>query len=185
MDKLDKYQQCRSFRTMSKYSRVLQMMDQEQEANVVVSSRSFTVWQLRTGYLTNIKDGVGERLINMNSSVLNAPGLRAAGWPIVARMNAAQIGQMHSPPIPTNTGVASEYFQNVNRASRQGDRNGDEEDDEVSGMVTGGRRSPNVVDNFAMRRRKHGKRIRQAQRARQDDDDSSDLSDDSDEESER
>ena len=41
---------------------------------------SFVLYQLRTAYLSSIKDGVGERLINVDSSVLNSPAFRAAGW---------------------------------------------------------------------------------------------------------
>ncbi|PGH15756.1 hypothetical protein AJ80_05464, partial [Polytolypa hystricis UAMH7299] len=70
----------------------------------------FTIWHLRTSYLAAIKDGVGDRLINVNSSVLNTPGFRAAGWSSTAGANAAHIKRTYSPPIPTGTAVAQGYF---------------------------------------------------------------------------
>ena len=58
---------------------------------------SFTVYRLRAGYLQNIKDGVGERLITLNTSVLNNAAFRSAGW----TANPADIKRTYSPPIPT------------------------------------------------------------------------------------
>ncbi|KAJ8108256.1 hypothetical protein ONZ43_g6482 [Nemania bipapillata] len=66
-------------------------------------------YQLRTSYLTEIADGVGERLITINDSFLNTAPFKAAGW----RFNPAHIKRTHSPPIPT--AIASEYFQAVPR----------------------------------------------------------------------
>lgn len=90
----------------------------------------FVLYQLRTAYLSCIKDGVGERLINVNTSVLNNPAFRAAGW----APNAADIKRTYSPPIPT--AVASEYFQAPRSAGLTGSGFGDEDDE--GGMVTGG-----------------------------------------------
>lgn len=71
--------------------------------------RRFTIWQLRTSYLATIKDGVGDRLINVNSSILNSPCFRSAGWSATADPNAAHIKRTHSPPIPTATTVGEQY----------------------------------------------------------------------------
>ncbi|KAJ9618295.1 Component of a membrane-bound complex containing the Tor2p kinase [Taxawa tesnikishii (nom. ined.)] len=71
----------------------------------LLMNEDFSIYQLRAGYLNNIKDGVGERLITLNTSVLNSPAFRAAGW--IA--NPAEIRRTYSPPIPT--AIASEYFQ--------------------------------------------------------------------------
>ncbi|KAL1955876.1 hypothetical protein VTO42DRAFT_8034 [Malbranchea cinnamomea] len=165
----------------------------------LLSNEDFTIWQLRTSYLAAIKDGIGDRLINVNSSILNSPGFRAAGWADIANANAVHIRRTYSPPIPTNTAVASGYFQASHRGNARDEITtvkrssglqlglADDGDDEPTGLVTGGRRSPNVV-NFRRRHgmdRKHGRRSRQNQRtatpvgARRDD--SSDLSDESDE----
>lgn len=123
--------------------------------------RSFAIWYLRTSYLANVKDGIGERLISVNNSILNTPGFRAAGW------SSDPVQRTYSPPIPTKG--TSEYFQNdaiLQRETSQGD------EEEEGGMVTG-RASNDTVGpgrNFRRRRRKET----------MDDDDSSDLSDESD-----
>jgi hypothetical protein len=151
---------------------------------------------LRSAYLATIKDGIGDRLINLNPSILNNPGFRAAGWGTIANSNAALIKRTYSPPIPTASAVASEYFQATYRHNLQDDahsdatslRVGDEDDDDDPRMAAGGRRSPgNMVDRLNGRRvigRKLGRRIRHNQRALtpagERNDDSSDLSDDSD-----
>ncbi|KAK2842929.1 hypothetical protein FQN49_005982 [Arthroderma sp. PD_2] len=75
----------------------------------LLQNEEFTIWQLRTSYLATIKDGVGDRLINVNSSILNSPGFRSAGWSAAADPNAAHIKRTHSPPIPTATAVGTQY----------------------------------------------------------------------------
>ena len=127
------------------------------------------IYQLRTAYLQHIKDGVGERLINVDPSVLNNPAFRAAGW--VA--NPADIKRTYSPPIPT--AVASEYFQAPRSAALAGAGFSDDED--KGGMVTGGGGSNDTVGPALNRRRRRRKDL-------QEDDDSSDLSDESDEDGE-
>ena len=77
----------------------------------LLNNQDFTIYQLRAGYLHHIKDGVGERLITLNTGVLNNPAFRAAGW----QANPADIKRTYSPPIPT--AIASEYFQAPQRST--------------------------------------------------------------------
>jgi hypothetical protein len=128
------------------------------------------VYQLRTAYLAQIRDGVGERLINVNASVLNNPAFRAAGWVPAA----AEIKRTYSPPIPT--AITSEYFQAPRSAGLKAPESF-EDDEEVGGMVTGGGASNDTVGprlNAKRRRRKE----------QLEEDDSSDLSDESDDDTE-
>jgi hypothetical protein len=160
---------------------------------------SFTIWQLRTSYLSVIKDGIGDRLINVNNSVLNTPGFRAAGWsPALtnpgAQDSTAQVKRTYSPPIPTTATVASEYYRFARYANGEvsdgdGLGIGDEGDEDEGGMVTGGGQS-----TYTLGTRHHGRgarRNRRRERQQQDhrqgegeDEDSSDLSDESDEDGE-
>ena len=163
---------------------------------LTMSPHSVTTWQLRTHYLATIRDGVGDRLLNVNSSLLNSHTYRAAGWGDVTSANANNIRRAYSPPIPT-AALASGYFQAINRSNVRDDDGSvqrtsgmqlgipEDDEDNASDLMAGGRRSPSIVD-FRRRHglyRKHGRRTR-GQRsetplgARQDD--SSDLSDDSD-----
>ncbi|OCK80787.1 hypothetical protein K432DRAFT_404393 [Lepidopterella palustris CBS 459.81] len=131
----------------------------------LLQNEDFVLYQLRTAYLSCIKDGVGERLINVNSTVLNNPAFRAAGW----IPNAADIKRTYSPPIPT--AITSDYFQAPQSAGLSGPGFGD--DEEEGGMVTGGGGSNGTVGpalNTKRRRRKE----------QLEEDDSSDLSDESD-----
>jgi hypothetical protein len=131
---------------------------------------SFAIWYLRTSYLANIKDGIGERLINVNSSVLNTPGFRAAGW----SANAADIKRTYSPPIPT--AFTSEYFQVPNGARLQRTTSFGEEEEE-GGMVTGGTTNDTIAPGpTAAKRRRRREHV--------EDDDSSDLSDESEDDAE-
>lgn len=129
-------------------------------------------------------------MINVNNSVLNTPGFRAAGWSS-ASTNHADVKRTHSPPIPTTAAVSSEYYRlavrdaNAARNELQGLGLEDGEDDE-GGMVTGkshvdltGRRHPGRTGKKKSRRDRQQEAHRQAE---EDDEDSSDLSDDSDEE---
>lgn len=127
------------------------------------------VYQLRTAYLSLIKDGVGERLINVNSSVLNNPAFRAAGWV----PNAADIKRTYSPPIPT--AITSEYFQAPRSAGLKAPE-GFGDDEEEGGMVTGGGGSNDTVGPTLNAKRRRRREL--------DEDDSSDLSDESDDEGE-
>ncbi|KAF2677705.1 stress-activated map kinase-interacting protein-like protein [Lentithecium fluviatile CBS 122367] len=123
--------------------------------------------QNEDAYLSAIKDGVGERLINVNTSVLNNPAFRAAGWV----PNAADIKRTYSPPIPT--AITSEYFQAPRSAGLKVPEGF--EDDEEGAMVTGSGGSNDTVGPTlnAKRRRR---------REQLEEDDSSDLSDESDDE---
>ncbi|KAF1344921.1 stress-activated map kinase-interacting protein-like protein [Delphinella strobiligena] len=134
----------------------------------LLMNEDFTIYQLRAGYLQNTKDGVGERLITLNTSVLNNPAFRFAGW----NANPSDIKRTYSPPIPT--AIASEYFQAPPRSAGLGTAFGDEE--EEGGMVTGqGSQDTIGITNHNKRRRR---------KEQLEEDDSSDLSDDSDEEDE-
>lgn len=98
-------------------------------AFLVLSATSFTIWHLRTSYLSDIKDGIGERLINVNSSILNTAPFRAAGWVTGQTSNddansedeafGNGVTRCYSPPIPTTTRVASKYLHAGNRTERK------------------------------------------------------------------
>src|SRR6266480_11562 len=128
--------------------------------------QSFILYQLRTGYLSAMRDGVGERLITINSSALNNPAFRLAGLTPAA----SDIKRTYSPPIPTAT--AAEYFQGPKTTGISGANFGD--DEEEGGMVTGARGSNETVGPLLNSKRKRRKE-------QLDEDDSSDLSDESDE----
>ncbi|KAI9934916.1 hypothetical protein ASPWEDRAFT_44450 [Aspergillus wentii DTO 134E9] len=163
----------------------------------LLHNEDFAIWQLRTSYLSTIKDGIGDRLINVNNSVLNTPGFRAAGWSspstnINTQTAAAHIKRTYSPPIPTTAAVSSEYYRlgasrDANEARRS--RLGYEGEDEEGGMVTGksntdviGRRHNGRGTKKTRRRdRQHHEDHRPAE---VDEDDSSDLSDESDDDGE-
>ncbi|KAI0128590.1 stress-activated map kinase interacting protein 1-domain-containing protein [Xylariales sp. AK1849] len=125
-------------------------------------------YQLRSSYLTEVADGVGERLITLNDSFLNTAPFKAAGW----RSNPTLIKRTHSPPIPT--AIASEYFQAAPRSVGLTL----EDDAEEAGMLTGGggeTPGPGIAT----------KRRRDRRREQMEEDDSSDLSDDSDDDTDQ
>ncbi|KAJ5484126.1 hypothetical protein N7539_005922 [Penicillium diatomitis] len=135
-----------------------------------------------------MKNGIGDRLINVNNSILNTPGFRAAGWSTASSTNHL-VKRTHSPPIPTTAAVSSEYYRlavrDANAARNELQGLGLEDgDDEEGGLVTG----KNNVDVIARRHpgrtgKKKSKRERQQEQSRPaevDDEDSSDLSDESD-----
>ena len=129
---------------------------------------SFAIYQLRTAYLTNIKDGIGERLISVNTSILNNPAFRAAGW----QSNTNELKSTYSPPIPT--AITSDYFQAPPRAVVSGPL--DNIDDNNSGGLATVARAGNETTlgpslNTKRRRRNEA-----------DEEDSSDLSDESEDE---
>lgn len=130
-------------------------------------NENFAVYQLRTAYLANIKDGVGERLITVNTAVLDDPAFRTAGWV----PNYADIKRTYSPPIPT--AVTSDYFRAPQRTAIS---RTEDEDQAERGMITGTGSHVTVgPEPF---------RIRRKRREREEDDDSSDLSDESEDEDE-
>ena len=146
-------------------------------------NEDFATYTLRRAYLTHIHDGVGERLINLNTSVLNNPAFRTAGW----TPDNAAIKRCYSPPIPTTGGgVSSAYFKAPGRTTRQGvrldDGDGDGDAEGGRGMVSGMIGSEDTIGAGGMgvneRRRRQRTRKEQLE-----EDDSSDLeSDDSEEE---
>ena len=104
----------------------------------------------------------------MNTSVLNDPAFRDAGWV----PNTAEIKRTYSPPIPT--AITSEYFQAPPRSAGVPGSGLDDEDD-IGGMVTGHGGSQDTVGPSVNARKKRRKE-------QHEEDDSSDLSDDSEEE---
>ena len=130
---------------------------------MLIKDNSFAIWYLRTSYLASAKDGVAERLINVNSSILNTPGFRAAGW------NADPVQRTYSPPIPTS--VNTQYFKDGADLQRL---NSHEVDEDEGGLVTGRIGSDTIGPALNMRRRRRKEQV--------EDDDSSDLSDESDDE---
>lgn len=189
---LFEHERCHSLQMRSKW----RGLDSHEHLYTDIPDR-VTTWQLRTHYLATIRDGVGDRLLNVNSSLLNSHAYRAAGWGDVTSANANNIRRAYSPPIPT-AALASGYFQAINRNNSRDDdisvkrTSGvplgipEDDEDNASDLMAGGRRSPNIVD-FRRRHgldRKHGRRAR-GQRSETPlgprHDDSSDLSDDSDE----
>ncbi|KAI4205527.1 MAG: hypothetical protein LQ350_000306 [Teloschistes chrysophthalmus] len=132
---------------------------------LIQSFNSFLIWQLRTSYLTHIKDGVGERLITIDSSILNDLNFRAAGW----SANNVDTKRTYSPPIPT--AIASDYFTAPPRSAGIPPPGFNDEDEE-GGMVTG-QGSTDIVGPGPNLRRKR-------RREQHEQEDSSDLSDESD-----
>lgn len=104
-------------------------------------------------------------MINVNSSILNTPGFRAAGW------SADPVQRTYSPPIPT--AINSEYFQSTAELQLT-NSNPDEDDD--AGLVTGRTSNDTIGPGFSARRRR--------KKEHAEDDDSSDLTDESEEEAE-
>ncbi|GAB0133729.1 hypothetical protein EsDP_00002126 [Epichloe bromicola] len=131
----------------------------------VIQLEELVSYQLRTSYLDEIADGVGERLLTVNDSFLNSAPFKAAGW----RPNSSHVKRTHSPPIPT--AIASEYFQ----APRQVGLTL-EDGEEDGGMLTGGG-ADTIGPGMATKRRRR--------REQMEEDDSSDLTDESDEEHEQ
>lgn len=126
---------------------------------------SLVSYQLRASYLTEVADGVGERLITLNENFLSSAPFKAAGW----RANPSLIKRTHSPPIPT--AVASEYFQAPRRTGLTL-----EDEPEEGGMLTAGG-NDTVGPGTAIKRRRR--------REQMEEEDSSDLSDESDDDTER
>ena len=129
----------------------------------------FLIWQLRTSYLTYNKDGVGERLINVDPSALfGDSALRVAGYTL-----HPDIQRTYSPPIPAATAVASEYFSAPIKSAGFGPNPFGDDDDE-GGMVTGKGSADTVGPATQTKRRRR--------REQHEEDDSSDLSDESEDE---
>lgn len=116
--------------------------------------------------MTNIKDGIGERLINVDNSILNDPSFRAAGW----SATAADLKRTYSPPIPT--AISSDYFAAPPRSAGFSPPGFNDDDDE-GGIITGRGSTDTVGPQPNAKRRKRREQV--------DEDDSSDLSDESEE----
>ncbi|KIW95857.1 uncharacterized protein Z519_02921 [Cladophialophora bantiana CBS 173.52] len=129
----------------------------------LLQNEDFAIWYLRTSFLASAKDGTAERLINVNSSILNTPGFRAAGW------SADPVHRTYSPPIPTS--INSEYLKE-GADLQQINSQADEEDE--GGLVTGRTSNDTIGPGLNVRRRRKKEHV--------EDDDSSDLTDESDEE---
>ncbi|ETR99122.1 hypothetical protein M419DRAFT_26158 [Trichoderma reesei RUT C-30] len=130
----------------------------------LIQIEELVTYQLRTGYLNEIADGVGERLISVNDSSINTVPFKSAGW----RPNSSHVKRTHSPPIPT--AIASEYFQAPRQAGLTL-----EDRFEDGGMLTGGG-ADTMGPGAATKRRRR--------REQMEEDDSSDFSDESEDESE-
>ncbi|CAG7983995.1 unnamed protein product [Penicillium salamii] len=158
----------------------------------LLHNEDFTIWQLRSSYLSTIKDGIGDRLINVNDSVLNTPGFRAAGWSTASAFpnthSSSHLKRTYSPPIPTTANVSSEYYKLAERNARPSRDNkqglGLEDGEDDGGMVTGKSHTDMTARRHHARNgKKKSRRERQQEVQRQavaEEDDSSDLSDDSD-----
>ncbi|KAK0738386.1 stress-activated map kinase interacting protein 1-domain-containing protein [Schizothecium vesticola] len=128
----------------------------------VIQVEDLVLYQLRSSYLHEVADGVGERLFTLNDNFLNSAPFKAAGW----RPNPALIKRIHSPPIPT--AIASEYFQAPRMAGLSLEDEGDE------GSIFASSATDAIGPAMATKRRRR--------REQMEEDDSSDLSDESDEE---
>ncbi|KAK2595578.1 Component of a membrane-bound complex containing the Tor2p kinase [Conoideocrella luteorostrata] len=131
----------------------------------VMQLEELVSYQLRTSYLDEIADGVGERLLTINDNFLNSASFKAAGW----RPSSSHIKRTHSPPIPT--AVASEYFQAPRPAGLTL-----EDGDDDGGMLTGGG-ADTMGPGLATKRRRRREQMME--------DDSSDLTDESGEDQEQ
>ncbi|KAK3313838.1 stress-activated map kinase interacting protein 1-domain-containing protein [Apodospora peruviana] len=128
----------------------------------VIQVEDLVTYQLRSGYLNEVADGVGERLFTLNESFLNSAPFKSTGW----RPNPALIKRTHSPPIPT--AVASEYFQAPRVTGLALEDEGEE------GSIFAGGGHDTMGQALATKRRRR--------REQMEEDDSSDLSDESDDE---
>ncbi len=149
-------------------------------------NEDFTTYQLRLSFLTHhrhVGDGVGERLINLPTGVLNNPAFRAAGW----LPDTQAVKRCYSPPIPT-TGAAgadaASYFRAPTRARGISlEEGGGERDEGAGGMVTGRAGSEDTIPAGALMAANERKRRQRTRREMLDEEDSSDLeSDESDDE---
>ena len=115
--------------------------------------------------MTHIKDGVGERLINIDPGIINDPAFRAAGW----SSNGIDIKRTYSPPIPT--AVTPDYFSAPLRSAGLLP-SGYPDDDDDGGMITGRGSTDTVGPGATTKKRRR--------REPHEEEDSSDLSDESD-----
>ncbi|KAF3924915.1 hypothetical protein ABW21_db0207551 [Orbilia brochopaga] len=137
-------------------------------------NQDYALHQVRTRYLASMKDGIGERLINLNQNVFNVPGYKIAGWPRPSETENYN-RRAYSPPIPA--GGSTDYFAGLPRSAAL-DRSKLEEDELDDDSKTIGRGatvgSHGSLRNFH-RQSDHTRSLSQAE-----DEDSSDLTDESD-----
>ncbi|KAB5570092.1 stress-activated map kinase interacting protein 1-domain-containing protein [Coniochaeta sp. 2T2.1] len=132
----------------------------------VIQVEDLVSYQLRAGYLNDIADGVGERVITLNEAFLNTAPFKAAGW----RPNPSLIKRTHSPPI---TAIASDYFNVTPRARRFTLE--DEAEAEDGGLLAA---VDTIGPGLATKRRRRREQMME-------DDDSSDLTDESDDDTDQ
>ncbi|KAK5174518.1 Component of a membrane-bound complex containing the Tor2p kinase [Saxophila tyrrhenica] len=152
-------------------------------------NEDFTTYQLRLSFLNNhrhVGDGVGERLINLPTGVLNNPAFRAAGW----LPDTQAVKRCYSPPIPT-TGAAGadagSYFRAPTRTrgiSIEEDRPVRESED-AGGMVTGRAGSEDTIPAGTLMAANDRKRRQRTRREMLEEEDSSDLDSDDSEDDEK
>ncbi|RPA94720.1 hypothetical protein L873DRAFT_1846464 [Choiromyces venosus 120613-1] len=68
----------------------------------LLQNQDFVLYRIRNRYLNCMRDGVGERLITVNTTALNVPAFKNAGWGC-----PSEIRRTYSPPIPV--GASTEY----------------------------------------------------------------------------
>ncbi|KAF3915281.1 hypothetical protein AA313_de0201204 [Arthrobotrys entomopaga] len=138
-------------------------------------NQEYALHQVRTRYLASLKDGVGERLINLNQNVFNVPGYKIAGWPRPSETENYN-RRAYSPPIPA--GGSTDYFAALPRSAalERPKLDDDDFDDDTKtigkGLAGGG--SHGSLRNF------HRQSDQQRSLSQAEDDDSSDLTDESD-----
>ncbi|EPS38188.1 hypothetical protein H072_7958 [Dactylellina haptotyla CBS 200.50] len=137
-------------------------------------NQEYALHQVRTRYLASLKDGVGERLINLNQNVFNVPGYKIAGWPKPSETENYN-RRAYSPPIPA--GGSTDYFAALPRSAalERPKLDDDDLDDDTKTMGKGlAAGSHGSLRNF------HRQSDQQRALGHPEDDDSSDLSDESD-----
>ncbi|KAK6543848.1 hypothetical protein TWF694_000575 [Orbilia ellipsospora] len=137
-------------------------------------NQEYALHQVRTRYLASLKDGVGERLINLNQNVFNVPGYKIAGWPKPSETENYN-RRAYSPPIPA--GGSTDYFAALPRSAalerpKLDDDDFDDDTKTIGKGLAGG--SHGSLRNF------HRQSDQQRSLSQAEDDDSSDLTDESD-----
>lgn len=138
---------------------------------------SFVIYRIRNRYLQSIKDGVGERLITVNPTTLNAPGFRNAGWG-----NPAEIRRTHSPPIPV--GASTEYFAAAPKSAGEPPsvyNDGEDDPSKAFGHIISQDSLELAPDRVVRGERIPRRRLRDGMQ-REEEDDTSDASDETEEE---
>ncbi|EWC47024.1 hypothetical protein DRE_03786 [Drechslerella stenobrocha 248] len=141
-------------------------------------AQDYALHQVRTRYLASMKDGIGERLININQNVFNVPGYKIAGWPRPSEIENYS-RRAYSPPIPA--GGSTDYFAGLPRSAALERSKPDDEDFEDDAKTIGRGRTAGSHGSLGTfhQRSDHTRSLSQAE-----DDDSSDLTDESDMEDE-